>query len=132
MFSTIKTPETVYIFEYINYTDSTTSYLSKIKLYVPELFAEATNASDTDIVIDESKYYVAVLSADGNMQIIEAEKEGDYLSFDAGNMQIKAMSILAHASEENNNGYDWILYLGIAVAVILIGLSLVIVFRKSK
>ena len=123
----------IYIMEYKNYTVSNKNAMSTIRIYMPDFFNTANNASSEESVVpEEGAYYVTVLDFDGNLSVIKAEQNGEYLKFeyDFSTSQIKAISLLTKY-EEPKNTYDWILYVGIALGVLLIAVAVIIVVKKN-
>ena len=76
----------------------------------------------------ENKYYVARISNEGTVELIEAAREGDYLVFSTD--KLEAFALLASADTvviKTDKKYDWLLYVGIGVGVVLIAVALIIV-----
>ena len=113
----------IYVFSYENYIPTTTGGTTSIKLYMPELFAQASNS--------DGEYYVAVMASDGSVSVVNGRQEGDYLVVETAEPLVKAVSVLREAEEVNDNQYDWLLYVGIAVAVVLIACAIIIVVKKA-
>lgn len=116
----------VFVFEYTNYTTIGSGASMKIRLHIPGLLSTPANAAWADGDV----YYVALLGVDGDMKIVEATVDGEYLSFEAGDMQIKAISVLTMQKQETD-AYDWLLYVGIALGVVLIAVAIVIVVKRA-
>jgi len=83
----------------------------------------------------DGEYMVARISSDGTVNLLKAERDGDYLVF--GTDSLEAFALLASADnatlqgESGGNNYDWVLYVGIAVGVVLIAVALIIVKVKA-
>ena len=76
----------------------------------------------------ENKYYVARISGEGEVELIEATKEDDYLVFSTD--KLEAFALLAPTDTvviKTDKNYDWLLYVGIGVGVVLIAVALIIV-----
>jgi hypothetical protein len=124
----------IYVFDYQNYTAASNGTKTTIKLYMPELFADnsASAASKLGIKLAaDGGYYVATLTTDGVMTAREAYRDGDYLCIETTDEQIKAVSVLATEQTEISAKYDWILYVGIAIAAILVAAAVIIVIKRE-
>lgn len=76
----------------------------------------------------DNKYYVARISNEGTTELIEAERDGDYLVFSTD--KLEAFALLTKADTAvitTDKNYDWLLYVGIGVGVLLIAVALIIV-----
>lgn len=103
-----------------------------VKLYLKGFFtsSESAYADDGETNV-EQRYYVARMSADGTITILEAEKEGDYLSFTTDTLETFAVLSTSATVASATGGYDWLLYVGIAMGVIMIGVALLIVKLRA-
>ncbi|MGN0769051.1 MAG: hypothetical protein ACI4M8_06820, partial [Christensenellales bacterium] len=115
----------IFVFSYDNYIPSLSGNETTVKLYLPKLFADANETGET-----QTEYRVAVLAADGSVSVVSGTREGDYLVIKTEEQVIKAVSVLTEEKEDKNE-YDWLLYVGIAVAVLLIAASIVIVVKRA-
>ena len=117
----------VFVFDYTNYSATSNGSSMRIKLHIPGLLpSSASNAA----YADGDNYYVAILAENGDLTIANATVDGEYLSFDANNIQIKAVSVLT-MQEKETDSYDWLLYVGIGVGVLLIVAAVVIVAKRA-
>ena len=44
---------------------------------------------------------------------------------------IKAVSIITETTANSTGAYDWVLYLGIALSVLVLGLAIILVVKKA-
>ena len=99
-----------------------------VKIYAKDIFEKNKKASADDG--EEEKYYVARMSADGTMTILNAKKDGDYLVFETESLE--SFAILTSTEQKGSaSGYDWLLYVGIGIGVLLIGIALLIVKLRA-
>ncbi len=77
----------------------------------------------------EGAYNAARISSDGSIVLLEGEREDDYLVIYTEKLEAFALLIPGAqiSLDSASNDYDWVLYVGIAVGVILIGVALIIV-----
>ena len=115
----------IFVFSYDNYIPSLSGNETTVKLYLPKLFAGVNETEET-----QTEYRVAVLAADGSVSVVSGTREGEYLVVKTEEQVIKAVSVLTEEKEDKNE-YDWLLYVGIAVAVLLIAASIVIVVKRA-
>lgn len=78
---------------------------------------------------EQQVYAVARISADGEIDLLEATREGDYLVFDTDKLEAFALLSTTDISsiDAQSSNYDWVLYVGIAVGAVLIAVALIIV-----
>ncbi len=104
-----------------------------IKLYVPELFNKADVAHAKEYsnikLANDGLYYVAHINAQGEVNVIEAYRDGDYLCFYSNSLE--AFCILTTEKISSGKNDDWILYVGIAVGVVLVGIALILVRKRA-
>lgn len=118
-----KTLSEIFVFTYENYVPTQSGGGATVRLYVPKLFA---GANETEAL----SYSVAVLASDGSVSVVNGTKDGDYLVIRTEEQVIKAVSVITEESEKENN-YDWLLYVGIAIAVLVIAAAIIIVVKKA-
>ena len=126
----------VYVFEYVNYVPSAIRGNVVVKLHSKDLIKliqeNQKNDGTTDGDANEQlKFNIALLDANGNFTVVEGYQEGDYVCFETTETQIKAISILVDENIVISDTMDWLLYVGIAVAVLLIGIAIVIVVKRA-
>lgn len=113
----------IFVFSYGDYVASTKQSGSTFRVYAPNLFG--ANISDAEEIS------VAVLTSDGSIKVVKAQQEGEYLKFSTDEQMIKAVSIISATKDERSNAYDWVLYLGIALSALVLGLAIFIVVKKA-
>ena len=101
-----------------------------VRLLLKDFFKSRLVAEAADEDEQEEKYYVARLSADGTITMLDAEQEGEYLVFSTESLETFAI-LSSTISSGSSGGYDWILYVGIAFGVIMIGIAILIVRLKA-
>ena len=126
----------VYVFEYVNYVPSAIRGNVVVKLHSKDLIKliqeNQKNDGTTDGDANEQlKFNIALLDANGNFTVVEGYQEGNYVCFETTETQIKAISILVDENIVISDTMDWLLYVGIAVAVLLIGIAIVIVVKRA-
>ena len=126
----------VYVFEYVNYVPSAIRGNVVIKIHSKDIIkliqdSQKNDASTDGDSIEQLKFNIALLDADGNFTIVEGYQDGDYICFETTDTQIKAVSILMDETIVMDDTLDWLLYVGIVVAVLLIGIAIVIVVKRS-
>ncbi len=105
-----------------------------IRLYVPELFdkatVEASSASYNSIKkADDGSYYVAHINSQGEINMIQAYREGDYLCFNSNSLEVYCILSTTELKEAKND--DWILYVSISFGVVLVAIALIIVRKRA-
>lgn len=104
-----------------------------VRLFMKDFFKamdRVAYADDEPGETTEQKYFVARLSADGSVTMIEAERDGDYLVFTTDRLETFAV-LSTTVSSGSAKSYDWLLYVGIAVGVVMIGIALLIVKMRA-
>lgn len=98
-----------------------------VKIYAKDYF---NSLPQTAYAANENtNYYVARISGDGSVRMLEARKDGDYLVFETD--RLEAFAILTDVVSVEGGGLDWLLYVGIGVGVLLIILALIIVKKRA-
>ena len=113
----------VFVFSYGDYVASTKQTSTVFKIYAPNLFGSNTN--------DGASVSVAVLASDGSIKVVQGQREGDYLKLSTEEQMIKAVSIITETTANSTGAYDWVLYLGIALSVLVLGLAIILVVKKA-
>lgn len=126
----------VYVFEYVNYVPSAIRGNVVVKLHSKDIIKLIKESQKNDETTggdanEQLKFNIALLDANGNFTIVEGYQEGDYVCFETTETQIKAISILMNENIVVSDAMDWLLYVGIAVAVLLIGIAIVIVVKRA-
>ena len=127
----------IYVFSYGQMTTNSQIGGTTIKIYMPELFTNAQSVQSDSaarfmrLANNDGVYYVAVLADDGTINVVKGYKEGDYLCVDTEEgVVVRALSVLTEDVSVSNQ-FDWMLYVGIAIAVLLIAVAIVIVAKKA-
>ncbi len=134
-FATYKLSD-IYVFEYVNYVPSAIRGNVVVKIHSKDLIEllkhnQKDDESTGGSADEELKFNVALLDATGNFVIVEGYQDGDYVCFETSETQIRAISILVDETITMSDTLDWLLYVGIAVAVLLIGIAIVIVVKRA-
>lgn len=113
----------VFVFSYGDYVASTKQTSTVFKIYAPNLFGRNSN--------DGASVSVAVLASDGSIKVVQGQREGDYLKLSTEEQMLKAVSIITETTANSTGAYDWVLYLGIALSVLVLGLAIILVVKKA-
>lgn len=80
--------------------------------------------------VENGVYYVARINSDGSVTMLEGRRDGDYIVVDTD--KLEAFAILTDSVVlTSDKNYDWVLYVGIAVGVLMIGAALLIVKLRA-
>ncbi|NCA66443.1 MAG: hypothetical protein EOM87_00100 [Clostridia bacterium] len=104
-----------------------------IKLYVPELFntTAVANAKENSKInlADDEKYSIAHINSQGEIEILEAYRDGDYLCFYSSSLEV--FCILTTDTISSGKNDDWILYVSISIGVVLVAVALIMVRKRA-
>lgn len=112
---------------YINFDDGSVRTASgdsiKVKITLESIFG--ANAT----VENGESYQIAHFKSNGDVDIIEAEVEGDYLVFKTESLE--AFSVLTDSEITQEGSKMWVLYMAIGISVLIIGLAILIIKKRA-
>ena len=93
-----------------------------VKIYAKTFLENSTVENDI--------YYVARMNSDGSVNMLEGYREGDYIVVNTDKLEAFAILTDSVTVSEGKN-LDWVLYVGIALSVVLVGVALLIVKLRA-
>ena len=93
-----------------------------VKIYAKTFLENST--------VENGIYYVARMNSDGSVNMLEGYREGDYIVVNTDKLEAFAILTDSVTVSEGKN-LDWMLYVGIALSVVLVGVALLIVKLRA-